>query len=224
MLNIARRPSVSQTMQRAHTRAFSESRTRPAILMPAMSPFLKTANVCHWRKKEGESFVAGESLVQIESDIATIDIVAESPGIIGQILIPDGTHDVPVEKIIATVARDQAELAIMMRSRLPPQPPTPRSASPAPSLRGLAPRTGSPAPASHQPLLSAVSAASARPPSIHAARTMSTGSVPSSPSVSRFTKGSDCHQDSGAMLRRKIVTNMASSGRGQKGDYFDGIL
>lgn len=45
--------------------AFSESRPRPTILMPAMSPFLSEAKVTRWMKKEGESFVAGESLVQI---------------------------------------------------------------------------------------------------------------------------------------------------------------
>lgn len=46
--------------------AFSENIiARPAIVMPAMSPFLNEATVSRWRKKEGESFVAGEPIVQI---------------------------------------------------------------------------------------------------------------------------------------------------------------
>ncbi|KAG6850413.1 hypothetical protein H0H93_013638 [Arthromyces matolae] len=106
---------------------------RNAILMPAMSPFMTSGTIARWRKKEGEAFAAGEVLLQIkhdhgaklfqESDIAMIDVEAETAGILGKILanllahfepaeghshqLPDGSQDVPVEQVIALVINER---------------------------------------------------------------------------------------------------------------------
>jgi len=57
-------------------------------------------------------------LLQIESEIAKIDVEALSPGILGKILLPDGSTNVPVEQVIALVAKDMSELAAMQRSSI----------------------------------------------------------------------------------------------------------
>jgi len=95
--------------------------------MPAMSPLMTEGTITRWRKKEGEAFVAGDVLLQIESDIAMIDVEAHAPGILGKILMPDGTTNVLVEQIIALVATTPQELAQLLISDLdaPPYNPIP---------------------------------------------------------------------------------------------------
>lgn len=95
--------------------------------MPAMSPLMTEGTITRWRKKEGEAFVAGDVLLQIESDIAMIDVEAYAPGILGKILMPDGTTNVLVEEVIALVATNPQELAQLLTSDLdaPPYNPFP---------------------------------------------------------------------------------------------------
>jgi len=87
-------------------------------MMPALSPFMTEGTITKWFKKEGEAFAAGDVLLQIESDIAFLDVQAEMPGVMGKILIPDGTPNVPVEQVLAVV-RDAQDVT-------PFRPPTPR--------------------------------------------------------------------------------------------------
>jgi len=84
-------------------------------MMPAMSPLMTEGTITCWKIKEGDAFAPGDVLLQIESEIATIDVEAHSPGILGKILLPDGTTNVPVEQVIALVAKDLSELAALRR-------------------------------------------------------------------------------------------------------------
>jgi len=92
---------------------------RQVIMMPAMSPLMTEGTITCWKVKEGEAFTPGDVLLQIESEIATIDVEANSPGILGKILLPDGTTNVPVEQVIALVAKDMSELAALQRLSTP---------------------------------------------------------------------------------------------------------
>jgi len=84
-------------------------------MMPAMSPWMTEGTITCWKIKEGDAFAPGDVLLQIESEIASIDVEAHSPGILGKILLPDGTTNVPVEQVIALVAKDMSELAALQR-------------------------------------------------------------------------------------------------------------
>jgi len=99
-----------------------ESSKRNAILMPAMSPLMTEGTITRWKKKEGEIFAVGDVLLQIESDLYVVDVQAQRPGIMGKILMPDGTSNVPIEQIIALVAQDSNELGSL-------QPPSPMKLS-----------------------------------------------------------------------------------------------
>lgn len=91
-------------------------------MMPAMSPLMTEGTITRWKIKEGDAFAPGDVLLQIESEIATIDVEAHSPGILGKILLPDGTTNVPVEHVIALVAKDMSEFAALQRLSTPIQP------------------------------------------------------------------------------------------------------
>ncbi|EAU88193.2 hypothetical protein CC1G_03865 [Coprinopsis cinerea okayama7 len=106
---------------------------KQAIMMPALSPFATEGTVTKWKIKEGEKFAPGDVLLQIENETGVCDVEACSPGIMGKILTPDGTDHVPVEAIIAIVARDAAELASIQAQALAPTPPPFVSTPPPPS-------------------------------------------------------------------------------------------
>ncbi|KAJ7118828.1 single hybrid motif-containing protein [Mycena epipterygia] len=116
----------SRLMPQQGRRSLHRSSVRRAIMMPAMSPFMTEGTIRRWTKNEGEAFLAGDTLLQIESDYTTLDIEAENPGILGKILWPDGSTNVPVEQVIALVAKTPQELARLQvpgQTQAPPPPP-----------------------------------------------------------------------------------------------------
>ena len=70
------------------------------IKMPAITPDFEAGNIGSWDKAVGDKVAKGDILVAIETDKAVIEVEAESAGILGQILIPAGTDDVPVHSLI----------------------------------------------------------------------------------------------------------------------------
>jgi len=78
------------------------------ILMPALSPTMTEGNLVRWLKKEGEKVKAGELLAEIETDKATMEMEAVDEGIIGKILVPEGSEGVRVNTLIA-VLLDEGE-------------------------------------------------------------------------------------------------------------------
>jgi len=74
--------------------------------MPAMSPTMTEGGIASWKKREGETFSAGDVLLEIETDKATIDVEAQEDGVVGKILLQDGVKNVPVGKVIALLAEE----------------------------------------------------------------------------------------------------------------------
>ncbi|MFG1398568.1 pyruvate dehydrogenase complex E1 component subunit beta [Roseixanthobacter pseudopolyaromaticivorans] len=73
------------------------------ILMPALSPTMEKGNLTKWLKKEGDSVKSGDVIAEIETDKATMEVEAVDEGILGKILIPEGTQDVAVNTPIASI-------------------------------------------------------------------------------------------------------------------------
>jgi pyruvate dehydrogenase E2 component (dihydrolipoamide acetyltransferase) len=71
------------------------------ILMPALSPTMKEGNLAKWTKKEGDKIKAGDVIAEIETDKATMEVEAVDEGILGKILVVDGTENVAVNTCIA---------------------------------------------------------------------------------------------------------------------------
>lgn len=109
---------------RVRKHSFHDSRAAQAIMMPAMSPLMTEGTITRWNKKEGESFSAGEVLFQIESDygFAPLEIRAEIPGVLGRILMPEGSTHVPVQQVIALVADRAASPRPDIRIDIPTTP------------------------------------------------------------------------------------------------------
>jgi pyruvate dehydrogenase E2 component (dihydrolipoamide acetyltransferase) len=73
------------------------------ILMPALSPTMTEGTLARWLKKEGEQVKAGDIIAEIETDKATMEVEAVDEGILGKILVPDGTASVKVNDVIAVL-------------------------------------------------------------------------------------------------------------------------
>ncbi|MEO5365357.1 MAG: pyruvate dehydrogenase complex E1 component subunit beta [Magnetococcus sp. WYHC-3] len=76
------------------------------ILMPALSPTMTEGNLAKWLKKEGDSVKAGDVIAEIETDKATMEVEAVDEGILGKILIAEGTEAVAVNTPIAVLIEE----------------------------------------------------------------------------------------------------------------------
>ncbi len=76
------------------------------VLMPALSPTMTEGNLAKWAVKEGDSVSSGDVLCEIETDKATMEVEAVDEGIIGKILIAEGTEAVAVNTPIAMLLED----------------------------------------------------------------------------------------------------------------------
>jgi pyruvate dehydrogenase E1 component beta subunit len=76
------------------------------VLMPALSPTMETGKLTKWLKSEGDTIKAGDVLAEIETDKATMEVEAVDEGILGKILVQEGSDDVAVNTPIAVILAD----------------------------------------------------------------------------------------------------------------------
>ncbi len=76
------------------------------ILMPALSPTMTEGTLSRWLKKEGEPVRAGDVIAEIETDKATMEVEAVDEGVLGKILVADGTQGVKVNDPIAILVNE----------------------------------------------------------------------------------------------------------------------
>ena len=76
------------------------------ILMPALSPTMEEGTLAKWLVKEGDRVSSGDLLAEIETDKATMEFEAVDEGIIGKLLVAEGTEGVKVNSPIAVLLED----------------------------------------------------------------------------------------------------------------------
>ncbi len=109
------------------------------ILMPALSPTMEKGNLAKWHKKEGDAVKTGDVIAEIETDKATMEYESVDDGVMAKIVVPEGTHDVPVNQLIAVLAQEGEDVKAAGATAgkgAPPQPQlkpaeTPKPAAPA---------------------------------------------------------------------------------------------
>jgi pyruvate dehydrogenase E1 component subunit beta len=79
------------------------------ILMPALSPTMEEGTLAKWLVKEGDSVASGDIIAEIETDKATMEVEAVDEGVVGRILVAEGTENVPVNAPIAELLGDGEE-------------------------------------------------------------------------------------------------------------------
>ncbi|MEP2530984.1 pyruvate dehydrogenase complex E1 component subunit beta [Shimia sp.] len=92
------------------------------ILMPALSPTMEEGTLAKWLVKEGDTVSSGDILAEIETDKATMEFEAVDDGVIGHILVAEGTENVLVNTAIATLLEDGEEAGTAPAATATPQP------------------------------------------------------------------------------------------------------
>ncbi|MBB3172728.1 pyruvate dehydrogenase E2 component (dihydrolipoamide acetyltransferase) [Endobacter medicaginis] len=107
------------------------------ILMPALSPTMTEGTLARWLKKEGDSVKSGEVIAEIETDKATMEVEAVDEGILGRILIADGTEAVAVNTPIGILVEQgesvpESAAAAASKPEATPAPEPVKAEAPAP--------------------------------------------------------------------------------------------
>ncbi|KAH7931116.1 pyruvate dehydrogenase [Leucogyrophana mollusca] len=128
---------MASSLARILSRRLHVSARRHALSkfgMPAMSPTMTEGGIASWKKQEGESFSAGDVLLEIETDKATIDVEAQDDGILAKIIAADGAKNVAVGSTIAIVAEEGDDLSgadkLASESESAPQPKEEKASQP----------------------------------------------------------------------------------------------
>ncbi|MEE2981196.1 MAG: pyruvate dehydrogenase complex dihydrolipoamide acetyltransferase [Pseudomonadota bacterium] len=117
------------------------------VLMPALSPTMTEGNLAKWHKQEGDAVASGDIIAEIETDKATMEIEADEEGVLGRILVAEGSEGVAVNTAIAVMleeGEDPSALdAVVIEAPAPASAPAPTAepaAAPAVPAAAPAPR------------------------------------------------------------------------------------
>ncbi|KAI0166650.1 mitochondrial pyruvate dehydrogenase protein x component-like protein [Xylariaceae sp. FL1272] len=106
---VARR--VAQDAAARGFRTSSASLAAQNFTMPALSPTMTEGNIASWKVKEGDSFSAGDVLLEIETDKASMDVEAQDDGILMKIMQSDGAKGVQVGTRIGVLAESGDDIS-----------------------------------------------------------------------------------------------------------------
>jgi len=81
------------------------------INLPALSPTMEMGTLVSWAKAEGDELAEGDLLAEIETDKATMGFETPEEGYLAKILIPAGTKDIPLGKLLCIIVNDEASVA-----------------------------------------------------------------------------------------------------------------
>jgi pyruvate dehydrogenase E2 component (dihydrolipoamide acetyltransferase) len=114
------------------------------ITMPALSPTMTEGTLAKWLVGEGDNVQSGDVIAEIETDKATMEVEAVDEGVIGRILVSEGSEGVPINSVIALLLEDGEDAAAMdgMDTAAPSAPssaPEPTPSAPAPTLSAPTP-------------------------------------------------------------------------------------
>ena len=76
------------------------------ILMPALSPTMTEGNLTKWHVKEGDEVNPGDVIAEIETDKATMEVEAADEGVVGRILVAEGSEAVAVNETIGLLLEE----------------------------------------------------------------------------------------------------------------------
>src|SRR5271165_2174740 len=110
------------------------------IKVPTLGESVTSATVARWMKQQGDTVVADEPLVELETDKVTVEVSAPTAGVLSSIVAPEGS-EVPVGALLATLEAGASA---------PTRPAPPKVAQPAPAV-AAAPRAAANPPAGVHP-------------------------------------------------------------------------
>jgi len=94
--------------------------------MEALSPTMEEGRVVKWHKRDGDPVKTGETLAEIETDKAVMDLVARADGVLRQVAAAEG-QTVAVGSVVAVIASPGETVGATVAAAPPPAPVPSRS-------------------------------------------------------------------------------------------------
>ena len=85
-----------------------------AVTMPALSPTMEEGTLARWLKQEGDPVNPGDVIAEIETDKATMEVEAVDEGVLGRIVVPEGTEGVKVNATIAWLLEEGEDASALL--------------------------------------------------------------------------------------------------------------
>ena len=102
------------------------------ILMPALSPTMEEGTLAKWLVGEGDAVTSGQVIAEIETDKATMEFEAVDEGVLGRILVTEGTSGVKVNTPIAVLVEEGED--VDQAASAPAPAPEPEAKAEAPKV------------------------------------------------------------------------------------------
>ncbi|HPF46798.1 MAG: pyruvate dehydrogenase complex dihydrolipoamide acetyltransferase [Alphaproteobacteria bacterium] len=83
-----------------------------SLTMPALSPTMETGTLAKWLVKVGDTVESGTVLAEIETDKATMEFESIDDGVVGKLLVDEGTEDIPVGQLIAVLLEEGEDSSV----------------------------------------------------------------------------------------------------------------
>ncbi len=80
------------------------------IVMEALSPTMEEGRLVAWKKREGDAVKNGETLAEVETDKAVMELVAREDGVLRKIVLAEGAT-VPVGALVAIVGSAEEDIS-----------------------------------------------------------------------------------------------------------------
>ncbi|MFC7050738.1 pyruvate dehydrogenase complex dihydrolipoamide acetyltransferase [Emcibacter nanhaiensis] len=122
------------------------------LRMPALSPTMESGTLATWSVKEGDTVESGTILAEIETDKATMEFESIDEGVMGKILVPEGTEEVKVGELIGLLLEEGEDASALEGYEA--SAPAPAAAAPAEKAEEAPAPVATPAPAAATPAAS----------------------------------------------------------------------
>jgi len=107
------------------------------VHMEALSPTMEEGRLVKWTKQEGDAVKTGDTLAEVETDKAVMELVARADGQLIKVLVPEGST-VPVGNVVAYIGApgekvDGGSAPAAQPTAVSPQPSATPAAAPTPA-------------------------------------------------------------------------------------------
>jgi pyruvate dehydrogenase E2 component (dihydrolipoamide acetyltransferase) len=110
------------------------------VHMEALSPTMEEGRLVKWTKQEGDAVKSGDTLAEVETDKAVMELVARADGQLLKVMVPEGTT-VPVGNVVAWIGKPgekvdgagSGQQGAVAAKPAPAPAPAPSASAPAPT-------------------------------------------------------------------------------------------
>ncbi|HSK09613.1 MAG TPA: dihydrolipoamide acetyltransferase family protein [Vicinamibacterales bacterium] len=91
------------------------------VVMPKLSDTMEEGKILRWLKKEGDKVETGQTLAEVETDKATVEMEAYTNGVIRKLIATEG-DTIPIGALIAVIGAPDEDISALLESAQAPKP------------------------------------------------------------------------------------------------------